>query len=48
LQDIGEAATLGISGVPFFVFNRKYGISGAQPLSVFTDTLQKVRDEAQA
>jgi predicted DsbA family dithiol-disulfide isomerase len=48
LQDIGEAATLGISGVPFFVFNRKYGISGAQPLSVFTDTLQKVWNEAQA
>lgn len=37
-QDIQEAANLGISGVPFFVFNRKYGVSGAQPPKVFLDT----------
>lgn len=29
--DIEEAKQLGVTGVPFFVFNRKYAISGAQP-----------------
>lgn len=40
-QDIQEAQTLGVSGVPFFVFDRKYGVSGAQPVDVFVQTLQK-------
>ena len=39
---------LGVKGVPFFVFNNKYGISGAQPAEVFTTTLQKVMSEEQA
>ncbi|MCB0513587.1 MAG: DsbA family oxidoreductase [Bacteroidetes bacterium] len=47
-QDIQEAANLGISGVPFFVFNRKYGVSGAQPVSVFSDTLEKAFHEWKA
>lgn len=47
-QDIQEAANLGISGVPFFVFNRKYGVSGAQPVSVFSDTLEKAFQEWKA
>lgn len=40
-QDIYESKLLGVSGVPFFVLNRKYGISGAQPIEVFTETLEK-------
>ncbi|UKJ07888.1 DsbA family oxidoreductase [Solitalea lacus] len=36
-----EAQQIGVKGVPFFVFNRKYGVSGAQPLEVFTETLNK-------
>jgi len=43
--DINEARSFGISGVPFFVFNRKYAISGAQPLKVFEDTIKKVFEE---
>lgn len=39
--DITEAAQLGVRGVPFFVFNRKYAISGAQDVSLFLETLQK-------
>jgi len=46
--DIYEAHQLGVKGVPFFVFNNKYGISGAQPAEVFTTTLQKVMSEEQA
>jgi len=38
--DIAEAAELGISGVPFFVFDRKYGVSGAQPSEAFLDVLR--------
>ena len=40
-MDIHEARQVGVSGVPFFVFNRKYAVSGAQDSSVFLETLQK-------
>ena len=30
-EDEREATELGITGVPFFVINRRYGVSGAQP-----------------
>lgn len=39
--DILEAQNIGVSGVPFFVFNRKYAISGAQAAEAFLDTLNK-------
>lgn len=41
-NDLKEAAQIGVRGVPFFVFDRKYAISGAQPLEVFVDTLGKM------
>lgn len=44
-EDIEEAEALGIHGVPFFVFNRKYAISGAQPSHLFLETLEKVSEE---
>jgi len=40
-QDIAEAQQLGIRGVPFFVMNNKYGVSGAQALPVFLETIEK-------
>ena len=40
-QDIQEAERIGVRGVPFFVFDRKYAVSGAQPVSTFLETLQK-------
>lgn len=45
-QDINEAAQLGVRGVPFFVINNKYGISGAQPQSVFKEAVEKAAKEA--
>jgi predicted DsbA family dithiol-disulfide isomerase len=39
------AQQLGIRGVPFFVFEGKYGVSGAQPPEVFLETLDKVWSE---
>lgn len=44
-QDMQQAAQMGISGVPFFVFNDKYGVSGAQPAEVFTEVLEKSWEE---
>lgn len=38
-QDIQEAQNIGVSGVPFFVFDRKYAVSGAQPAEVFLQNL---------
>ncbi|WP_282637363.1 DsbA family oxidoreductase [Sphingobacterium thalpophilum] len=40
-QDIQEAQNLGVNGVPFFVFDRKYAVSGAQPSESFLETLEK-------
>ncbi len=40
-HDIREARDIGVRGVPFFVFNRKYAVSGAQPPEVFMQTLDK-------
>ncbi len=39
--DIAQAQAYGISGVPFFVFDNKYGISGAQPITAFRQVLDK-------
>lgn len=36
---------LGISSVPFFIFNKKYALSGAQPSEVFEQVLQQVLNE---
>jgi predicted DsbA family dithiol-disulfide isomerase len=40
IRDRTVASELGATGVPFFVIDMKYGISGAQPLEVFTQTLE--------
>ena len=44
-RDEAEAHALGIHGVPFFVFDRRYGVSGAQPAEVLRRVLDKVWDE---
>lgn len=43
--DQTEAAQIGIQGVPFFVLNNKYAISGAQPIEVFKEAIEKVAQE---
>lgn len=40
-HDIREAAQIGVRAVPFFVFNRKFAVSGAQPPEVFLQALQQ-------
>jgi predicted DsbA family dithiol-disulfide isomerase len=39
--DEREAAELGASGVPFFVLDRRYGVSGGQPAELFTQALEQ-------
>jgi predicted DsbA family dithiol-disulfide isomerase len=39
-DDFEEADRLGATGVPFFVIDRKYGISGAQPAEAFLHALR--------
>jgi predicted DsbA family dithiol-disulfide isomerase len=41
-QDIYEASQVGVSGVPFFVFNNKYAVSGAQDSRSFFRSIAKV------
>ncbi|MGH2548236.1 MAG: DsbA family oxidoreductase, partial [Thermomicrobiales bacterium] len=36
----------GLTGVPFFVFERKYAVAGAQPSDVFTQVLDRVWSES--
>ncbi len=43
--DIAQAVAYGINGVPFFVFEGKYGVSGAQPAEVFSQVLSQVAEE---
>ena len=40
-----QARELGVTGVPFFVLENKYGISGAQPSEVFEQALGQVWQE---
>ncbi len=44
--DIREAAALGATGVPFFVIDRTYGVSGAQPAEAFTQVLDRAWADA--
>jgi predicted DsbA family dithiol-disulfide isomerase len=44
-QDQAQARAYGIQGVPFFVIDGKYGVSGAQPAEVFGQVLTQVAGE---
>jgi predicted DsbA family dithiol-disulfide isomerase len=44
-MDGHEARQIGVRGVPFFVIDRKYAVSGAQPSEVFLQALQTARKE---
>lgn len=46
-QDILEARNISVSGVPFFVLDNKYALSGAQPTTVFIEALTQAYNEKQ-
>ena len=45
---VAAAASLGVTGVPFYVVDQRYAISGAQPPEVFVQALTQVWQELQA
>jgi len=45
ISDSREGQALGLTGVPFFVINRKFGISGAQPSEAFLEALENAWKE---
>ncbi len=44
--DIEQAQAYGATGVPFFVIDEKYGVSGAQPTETFTQVLDRAWSES--
>jgi predicted DsbA family dithiol-disulfide isomerase len=43
--DVALARQYGIQGVPFFVIDGKYGVSGAQESTTFADVLRQVQNQ---
>lgn len=41
-KQIHQFQQLGVTGVPFFIINNTYGISGAQPSHIFLETFKKL------
>lgn len=44
-REINDGLNLGVRGVPFFVFDRKFAVSGAQPDEVFKEALEKAYEQ---
>jgi predicted DsbA family dithiol-disulfide isomerase len=44
--DLRDARGFGISGVPYYVLNRRFAISGAQPPELFAEALARVQTDA--
>jgi predicted DsbA family dithiol-disulfide isomerase len=45
-DDVAEGAAIGVTGVPFFVFDRAFAVSGAQPVETFLLALDKAAANA--
>ena len=43
--DVAQAQAYGIQGVPFFVIDGKYGVSGAQDPEAFANVLAQAQSE---
>ncbi|WBQ07195.1 DsbA family oxidoreductase [Kribbella sp. CA-293567] len=46
--DQAQALAYGANGVPFFVIDQKYGVSGAQPVEVFQEAIRRAAAERPA
>jgi predicted DsbA family dithiol-disulfide isomerase len=47
-KDIEEATALRVRGVPFFLIDRQYALSGAQPSNVFREALLQARSRVES
>lgn len=45
-NDLDSARQMGIGGVPFFILEGRYTLSGAQPVALFVQALQAARQKA--
>lgn len=45
-SEIADATQIGVRGVPFFVLDRKYAVSGAQPAEMFKSAIEQAYKEA--
>ncbi|MDR6549322.1 DsbA family oxidoreductase [Paenibacillus qinlingensis] len=45
-DDLEFASQAGVTGVPFFVVNRKYALTGAQPATTFLQALEQISAES--
>ena len=43
-----RARAIGVEGVPFFIFNQRLSLSGAQPPEVIVEAMEKAREELAA
>ena len=43
-----RARAIGVEGVPFFIFNQRLSLSGAQPAEVIVEAMEKAREELAA
>lgn len=43
-----QAVQIGVTGVPFFIFNRKYAISGAQEVPMFHQVFDEIANAAES
>ena len=43
-QEIANAQRMGVSGVPFFIIDGKYAVSGAQGVDVFANALRQIAE----
>jgi predicted DsbA family dithiol-disulfide isomerase len=43
-----RARAIGVEGVPFFIFNQRLALSGAQPPEVIVEAMEKAREEVAA
>jgi predicted DsbA family dithiol-disulfide isomerase len=41
---IQQSVERGVTGVPFFIINDRYGLSGAQPIDKFLETFDRIAD----
>lgn len=48
VEDLAEARSLGARGVPFYVIDRAFGVSGAQPTDVLTGVLEEAWEAREA
>ena len=46
LDEMRLARGFGVTGVPFFAFDRRFGVSGAQPVDVFIEALRQAQEVA--